>query len=157
MPDGHGSGRSLFDSCSGQARRLSLHVFIFFFFDFDAEGFEELEILVADFEFGIGGEGGDERSLVGGFFALLADADGGFEDQEDVVAAFFDAGDDFGDLFGIGERLVDGFAEFLHELFELLVHLVPRSLSAVALNIPTELRCLRAFNGFARGRRLAPL
>ena len=50
-------------------------------------------------------------------------------DQENIVAALFDAGDNLGDLFGIGERLVDGFAEFLHELFELLVHWVPRSLS----------------------------
>jgi hypothetical protein len=111
-------------------------VFLFFFFDFDAEGFEEFEILVADFEFGVGGEGGDEGSLVRGFFALLADADGGFEDQENVIAAVFDAGDDFGDLFGLGERLVDGFAELLHELLELLVHLVPRLASAWAANIP---------------------
>jgi len=35
--------------------------------------------------------------------------------------------DDLGDLFGIGERFVDGFAEFLHQIFELLVHVVPRS------------------------------
>jgi hypothetical protein len=127
----------------GQPRRLSLHdLFFFFFFDLDAEGFEELEVLVADFEFGVGGEGGDERSLVGGFLALLADADGGFEDQEDVVTAFLDAGDDFGDLFGIGERLVDSLAEFLHELFELLIHLVPRSPSALALNNPHQ--CLDA-------------
>jgi hypothetical protein len=105
-----------------------LHIvlfFLFFFFDFDAEGFQEFEILVADFEFGVGGESSDQGSLVGGFFALLADADGSFEDQKNVVAAFFDAGDDFGDLFGIGKRFVNGFAEFLHELFELLVHVVP--------------------------------
>ena len=101
--------------------------FLFFFFDLDAEGFQELEIGVADFEFRIGRERGDEGSLVGGFFTLLADADGGFEDQENIVAAFFDAGDNFGDLFGIGKGFVDGLAEFLHELFELLVHLVPRS------------------------------
>jgi len=104
-----------------------LWLLFFFFFDFDAERFQELEILVADFEFGVGGESGDEGSFVGGFFALLAYADGGFEDEEDVVTAFFDAGDDFGDLFGVGERFVDGFAEFLHELFELLVQWVPRS------------------------------
>jgi hypothetical protein len=104
-------------------------LFFFFFFDFDAEGFQEFEILVVDFEFRIGGEGSDEGSFVGGFFALLADADGGFEDQEDVVATLFNSRDDFGDLFGIGERLVDGLAEFLHELFELLIHWVPRSLS----------------------------
>jgi len=116
---------------------VSASLFFFFFLDLDAEGLQELEILVADFEFGVGGESSDEGSLVGGFLALLADADGGFEDQENVVAALFDAGDDFGDLFGIGERLVDGLAEFLHELFKLLVQLVPRSPSAVALNIRT--------------------
>ncbi len=108
------------------AEGLSPHaLFFFFFFDFDSEGFQELQILVADFELGVGGEGGDKRSLVGGFLALLADADRSFEDQENIVSTFFDAGDNFGDLFGIGERLVDGFAEFLHELFELLVHAVP--------------------------------
>jgi hypothetical protein len=100
-------------------------LFFFFFFDFDAEGFQEFEILVADFKFGVGRESGNQGSLVGRFFPLLADADGGFEDEENVVAAFFDAGDDFGNLFGIGKRLVDGLAEFLHELFELLVHFVP--------------------------------
>src|SRR5580700_1670080 len=110
---------------------------LFFFFDSDAEGFQELHVLIADFEFGIGRESGNQGSLVGGFFALLADADGGFENQEYVVSAFFDAGDDFGDLFGIGERLVDGFAEFLHELFELLVHLVPPIAGCLAPNIPT--------------------
>jgi len=116
---------------------VSTSLLLFFFLDLDAEGLQELEILVADFEFGVGGESSDEGSLVGGFLALLADADGGFEDQENVVAALFDAGDNFGDLFGIGERLVDGLAEFLHELFKLLVQLVPRSPSAVALNIRT--------------------
>ena len=109
---------------------------LFFLFDSDAEGFQELHVLIADFEFGIGRQSGNEGSLVGGFFALLADADGSFENQENVVATLLDAGDDFGDLFGIGERLVDGFAEFLHELFELLVHLVPRS-PVAWLNMPT--------------------
>jgi hypothetical protein len=95
------------------------------FFDLDAQGFQEFEVLIADFEFGIAAEGGDQGSLVGGFVAGLADADGGFEYQENVVAAFFDAGDDFGDLIGVGERLVDGFPQFLHELLEFLVHAIP--------------------------------
>ena len=111
---------------------------LFFFLDFDTERFEELEILIVDFEFGIGGESGDQGSLVGGFFALLAHADGGFEHQKNVVTAFFDAGDDFGDLFGIREGLVDGFAEFFHELLELLVHMVPRSPSAPNKNITAK-------------------
>ena len=98
---------------------------LLFFFYFDAQGFQEFEIGVVDFEFRIGGESGDEGSFVGRFFALLADADGGFEDKENVVAALFDARDDLGNLLGIRERFVDGFAEFFHELFELLVHVAP--------------------------------
>ena len=104
---------------------ISTSLFFFFLFDLNAEGLEELEILIVDLEFGIGGESGNKGSLVGSFFTLLADADGGFEDEKDVVTALFDAGDDFGDLFGVGKRLVDGLAEVLHELLELLVHLVP--------------------------------
>ena len=65
---------------------------------------------------------GNQRSLVGRLLALLADADGGFEDQEDVVSAFFDAGDNFRDLLRIRKRLVDGVAEFLHQLLELWIH-----------------------------------
>ena len=68
---------------------------------------------------------GDQGSLVGGVFALLADADGGFENQKNVVAAFLDAGHDFGDRFGIGKRLVDRFSEFFHELLQLLIHESP--------------------------------
>jgi len=40
---------------------------------FDAKRFQELEIRVIDFEFGVSGESGDEGSFVGRFFALLAD------------------------------------------------------------------------------------
>src|SRR5208283_4774680 len=75
--------------------------------------------------FRVGAEGGDQRSLVSGVFALLADADGGFENQENVVAAFFDAGNDFGDLLGIGQRLVDRFSKIFHELLQLLIHESP--------------------------------
>ena len=53
---------------------------------------------------------------------MLAYADGGFEDQENVVSAFLDAGNDLGNFFRVGKRFVDGFAEFLHELFQLLIH-----------------------------------
>src|SRR5579863_5233946 len=90
--------------------------------DFDAQGLEELQVLIADFEFGIAAEGGDQGSFVGGFVAGLADADGGFEHQKNVVAAVLDTGDDFGNLVGVGQRLVDRFAKFLHELLEFLVH-----------------------------------
>lgn len=35
--------------------RLCLYIpGLFFFFDFDAKGFQELQILIADFEFGVG-------------------------------------------------------------------------------------------------------
>jgi hypothetical protein len=115
----------------------NLDLALFFFFDFDAKRFQELEIRVIDFEFGVSGESGDEGSFVGGFFALLADTDGGFEDQENIVTALFDAGDDFGNLFGIGERFVNSFAEFFHELFELLVHVIPRSPSRLERDTDT--------------------
>src|ERR1700683_2026764 len=91
------------------------------FFDLDAQRFEELQVLIADFEFWIGAEGGDERGLVGGFVARLADADGGFEHQKNIVTAFFDAGDDFGNLVGVGQRLIDGFPKFFHQLLKFLV------------------------------------
>ena len=48
---------------------------LFFFFDLDTERFQEFEILIVDFEFRVGGEGGDQRGLVGGFFALLTDGE----------------------------------------------------------------------------------
>jgi hypothetical protein len=51
---------------------------IVLFIELDAEGFEELQILIADLEFGIGAKGRYQGSLVGGVFALLADADGCF-------------------------------------------------------------------------------
>src|ERR1700722_1614440 len=87
----------------------SRFLLLFLFLNFDAKGLEKLQILVVDFEFGVGGQRSNEGSFVGSFFALLADADGRFEDKKNVVAAFFDPGDDFGDLFGIRERLVDRF------------------------------------------------
>jgi hypothetical protein len=97
------------------------HVFV----DLNAEGFEKFEVLIADFQLRIAGESSDERSFVGGFFALFADPNGGFEDEEDVIAVIFDSGDHFGDLLGIGERLIDGITQFLHELLELLIHGTP--------------------------------
>lgn len=98
---------------------------VVFFVNLDAEGLEKLQILIADLELGIGAEGGDQGSLVGGVFALLADADGGFENEENVVAAFLDTGNDFGDRFGVGQRLIDRFSEFFHELLQLLIHESP--------------------------------
>src|ERR1700675_195642 len=93
--------------------------------DLDAQRLEKLQILIADLEFGIGAEGGDQGSLVGSVFALLADADGGFENEENVVATFLDTGNHFGDRFGIGKRLVNRFSELFHELLQLLIHESP--------------------------------
>src|SRR6266853_6994913 len=107
-------------------RELGGHaLFVVCVVDLDAEGLEKLQVLVADLEFCIGAESGDEGSLVGGVFALLADADGGFENEENVIATFLDAGNDFGDRFGIGKRFVDRFSEFFHELLQLLIHESP--------------------------------
>src|SRR5579872_246393 len=102
--------------------RAGARLFLFFFFYFDAEGFEKFQILIADFELGIGGKSGYQRSLVGRLLALLAHADGSFEDQENIVTALFNARDDFRDLVGIGERFIDRLAQFLHQVFELLIH-----------------------------------
>ncbi len=96
-----------------------------FFFDLDAQRFQKLEILVVDFEFGICGQSRHQRSFVRGLLTLFADADRGLKDQKNIVATLFDAGDDFGNLFRIGERFVDGFAEFFHQVFELLIHIPP--------------------------------
>ena len=96
------------------------------FIDLDAQRLQKFKVLVVDLEFRIRGQSGHQRSLVRRFFSLLAHPDGGFEDQEDIVSTFFDAGDNLRDLLGVGERFVDGVAEFLHELLELWIHWAPR-------------------------------
>lgn len=73
------------------------------FLNLDAEGFQELQVLVADLQFGIAGEGGDQGGLFRGLFAGFAYADGGFQYEKDVVSAFFDSGNDFGDSLGVGQ------------------------------------------------------
>ncbi len=109
-----GFGRSFGGLWGNQETEINAANWLLFVLDFDAKLLQELEILVVDLELGVGGESGDERSFVGRLFALLADTNGGFKDQKNVVAALFDARDYFGNLFRIGERFVDGFAEFLH-------------------------------------------
>ena len=88
------SGRKNSSHAVSLALRAGPVLLLVFFVDLDAQRLEKLQILIADLEFGVGAEGGDQGSLVGGVFALLADADGGFEDEENVVAAFLDAGHD---------------------------------------------------------------
>jgi len=91
-----------------EPRACSLLDFFLFFLNLDPQRFQEFQVLIADFKLWVGTERGDEGSLVAAGDALLADPDGGFEDEENIVAAFLDsAGDDFGDLFGIGQRLVN--------------------------------------------------
>ena len=62
---------------SGRPRRARD---LFFFLDLDTQRFEKLEVLIVDLEFGICRQSGDQRRLVGGFLALLADPDGGLKD-----------------------------------------------------------------------------
>lgn len=120
-----------------------------FFFDFDAEGFQELEVWSLTLNSGLVERVVTREVLSALFFALLADADGGLENEKNIVAAFFDAGDDFGDLLGIGKRFVDGFAKFLHEFFESIVHVVSPVEPCFLLHVISRpiVRCLRRLNG----------
>ena len=133
-PEGRPRVRPALHSLRGAGPALVL----FFFVQFDAEGFEKLQILIADLEFGIGAEGRDQGSLIGCVFALFADADGGLENEENVVSAFLDAGNDFGDRFGIGKRLIDRFSEFLHELLQLLIHESPWNRTPLTADIISD-------------------
>ena|SRR5580765_3563264 len=104
---------------------MALLNFFLCFLDFDAKRFQELQVLVADLELGVSAESGDEGSLVAAGDTLFANPDGGFEDEKNIVAAFLDAGYDFGNLLRVGQRLIDGFAQFLHELLQLRIHETP--------------------------------
>ena len=86
-------------------------------FDLDAQRLQELKVLFADFEVGIAGEGSDHGSSVARLFAGAAHPNGGFEDEENVVTAIFDPGNNVGNLLGIRQRLVDCFAQFFHQIF----------------------------------------
>jgi len=67
------------------------------------------------------------RFLAG--FVALVEADRGFEHEEDVVAGALDFPDGLGDAVGVGKRLVDRVAEFLHQFFESVVQGSPGILS----------------------------
>jgi hypothetical protein len=71
-------------------------------------------------------------------FSPLADADGGFEDQEGVVSILLDPGDSRRDQRGVGKRLVDGLSKFLHPFFEFLIHVVLRLESGFCVIIIPE-------------------
>lgn len=60
------------------------------------------------------------------FFPLI-EADGGLEDEEDVVACAFNVADGRRDAIGIGEGLVDRVSQLLHELFQSIFQVTPLS------------------------------
>ena len=89
----------------------------------DAEGLEEVDIVV--------GEGAFSRRAVRkerdgglGFRLNFIEADGGFKHKKDVEALLPDILDDAGDVLGLGDGLVDSFAELLDQVFDLLVHIL---------------------------------
>lgn len=82
-------------------------------FDFDSEGLQELNVLIADLQLRVAGQSSDHGTLIR-LLAWAADANRRFEHQENVVAAIFDPGNHVSNLVRVGQRLVDGFAKFLH-------------------------------------------
>src|SRR5258706_10032721 len=66
------------------------------------------------------------------FFALFGvlafiEADGGFEDQEDVVTGALDFANGGCDAVGVGKRFVYRVSKFLHELLQFIFQVVPLS------------------------------
>jgi hypothetical protein len=107
----------------------------------DAEGFEEGEVVAGE------GAGGGVLAVVFAVFSVvfdLVEADGGFEHEQDVEALFADFADDTGDLVRVGDGLVDGFAEFLDKVLDLLIqrHLPGEFLECThhAMGLPCEIR-----------------
>jgi len=99
---------------------LGLEVFI----HVDFQGAEELRVLRGQPELGIGPPFGVQFLAMHQVnLATLVEADGNFENQEEVIAGVADARHDLGDSFGIGQGLVNGVAQFLDQAFEILVEL----------------------------------
>jgi hypothetical protein len=86
------------------------------------------------------------RALVGERFGLTGvEADGGFKDDENVIAVSADTGDDLRDLLRVRDGVIDGFAKLLHEAFEIRVHKdSPRT---------NKIRCWRQASGYYPGFR----
>ena len=61
-------------------------------------------------------------------FLALVEADGGFENQENIVPGSLDLPDGGGNAIGVGQRFVDRVAKLLHQLFEFFFHALPLSL-----------------------------
>jgi hypothetical protein len=77
------TNRGRLSAASYQPKAIS-HQLSNVFVDFDAQRLQELEVLIVDLERGICSERGYEGCLVVRFLALLTDADGSFEHEEDA-------------------------------------------------------------------------
>lgn len=97
-----------------------------FFGEDDAKRFEKGEVAVGEGTFGGVSRGELQRlEFERGGIVYLVEADGGFEHEEDVEALLADVFDDSGDVLGLGDGLVDGFAELLDEIFYFLIQCHP--------------------------------
>ena len=56
-----------------------------------------------------------------GFCLYLVEADGGFKHEEDIKTLFTDVFDDASDVLRLRDGLVDRFAKFLYQIFDLLI------------------------------------
>ena len=56
-----------------------------------------------------------------GFGFDLVEADGGLEHKENIKTLFANVFDDPSDVFRLRDRLVDCFAKFLYQVFDLLI------------------------------------
>lgn len=100
--------------------RLGLEVFV----HVDFQGAEELRVLGGQSELGIGPPIGVQLLAMHQVnLTALVEADGHFENQEEVITGAADARHDLGDFFGIGQGLVNGVAQFLDQAFESVVEL----------------------------------
>src|ERR1041385_5479918 len=54
--------------------------------------------------------------------APAVEADGRFQYQEDVIAGSFNLSDGFCDSIGFGKRIIDRVSQFLHQVFQWLIH-----------------------------------
>ncbi len=59
--------------------------------------------------------------FVGGFVPPI-EADGRFQNQKHVIPGALDFADRLRDPVGLGEGIVDGIPQFLHEVLQWLVH-----------------------------------
>src|SRR6185312_4563994 len=114
---GRGSQNSNLGNGNALHSRYGKAVLRLLFFHFNAQRFQELQVLVADFELKIARRGrGDERRFLRIALARLADANGGLKHKENVIAAVLDSGNNFGDGIRVSQRFVDRLAKLLHKL-----------------------------------------